>query len=498
MLELQKLTEALARFADTPILVVGDLMIDEYIWGHVNRISPEAPVQIVEAAKEEITLGGAGNVVKNLVSLEARVYVSSVVDAGDTGRTIIEQLQKLGVDRSGVFVEPQKVSSKKTRILSLDNNQQMLRIDRESSSPISPASEKKIIAYIKERIENIGAIILSDYLKGVLTDAVIRDVIELSREKGVPVIVDPKGKDYAKYREATIITPNEKEAETVLNMRIKDEETLQKAGRSLLNRLKTQAILITLGKDGMALFERGKKSVRIPAIRKEVYDVTGAGDTVISLLGLGIAAGLDFMKTIEIANIAAGIVVGKIGTATVTLQEIVDDVLQHTVYESDKIIDLQPLVRLVEESRKNGRITVFTNGCFDILHMGHTSFLQKARQLGDVLIVGLNSDDSVRRLKGPHRPIIPLRERAVILSSVAGVDYITVFDEDTPINLIRSLKPDILVKGDDYKKEEVVGREIVESYGGRVELIPLVKGVSTTKIIERIVQTVNQERDRNK
>jgi D-beta-D-heptose 7-phosphate kinase/D-beta-D-heptose 1-phosphate adenosyltransferase len=498
MLELQELTGALARFIATPILVIGDLMIDEYIWGHVNRISPEAPVQIVEAVKKESTLGGAANVVKNLVSLEAQVSVSSIVDEGETGTLIRKELQKLGVNIEGVFNETEKISSKKMRVLSLDSNQQILRIDHESVHPILNDSERKIIEYVKTNIGSFGAVILSDYLKGVLTDILIRNIMEQAQEREIPVIVDPKGTNYKKYRYATVVTPNKREVETVLNTRIVDEETLQKAGRCLLNRLKAKALLITLGKNGMALFQRGKRVIRIQAEKKDVYDVTGAGDTVISLLGLGIASGLDFMRSIEIANIAAGIVVSKLGTATVSMQEIIDDVLQHKIYQSNKIVELEPLVKLVNERRKDGRTIVFTNGCFDILHVGHTSFLQQARQRGDLLIVGLNSDSSARRLKGPDRPIIPMKERAAILSSLVGVDYITVFEENTPIHLIQALKPDILVKGDDYKKEEVVGKEIVESYGGRVELIPFVKGVSTTSIIDRIVTTASQENNKKK
>jgi D-beta-D-heptose 7-phosphate kinase/D-beta-D-heptose 1-phosphate adenosyltransferase len=493
MVKIQALTEALARFVDTKVLVIGDLMIDEYVWGHVNRISPEAPVQVVEAEREEYTLGGAGNVVKNLVSLEARVFVSSVVDPGDTGRLIRSSLRELAVDCSGMFEESSKISSRKTRILSLETNQQILRIDHESIHPLSRESEKRMIDYIEGRIESFGAVVISDYLKGVLSDNLVRHIIVRAKEKEVPVVVDPKGSTYDKYRNATLITPNRKEVETVLNTRIDGSDTLERAGRNLLKKLGTEAVLITLGKDGMALFRKGKKSVHVTARKKEVFDVTGAGDTVISLIGLGIASGLDLMKSIEIANIAAGIVVGKIGTATVTRQEIIDELLQHTVYASNKIVELDTLVKLVEDRRKRGRIIVFTNGCFDILHIGHTSFLQQARQRGDLLIVGLNSDDSVRRLKGPHRPIVPMKERAAILSSLAGVDYITVFDEDTPVRLIRTLKPDVLVKGDDYKIEEVVGKDIVESYGGRVELIKLVRGVSTTSIIERIVRTANRE-----
>jgi D-beta-D-heptose 7-phosphate kinase/D-beta-D-heptose 1-phosphate adenosyltransferase len=498
MFDLQMLTEILSRFVDNPILVVGDLMIDEYIWGHVNRISPEAPVQIVEVEKEESTLGGAGNVVKNLASLKAHVFVCSVVDESDTGELIVNELNRLGVETSGIFKNPEKVSSSKTRILSLDTNQQILRVDRESLQPISQNDEKKITDYINSHIEKLGAIILSDYLKGVLTQTLTKKIIARAREKNIPVIVDPKGKNYEKYRNATVITPNKKEAEAVFNLQTGDDQTLFKAGRHFLNRLKTEAILVTLGKDGMALFQKGRKVIQISAVRKEVYDVTGAGDTVISLLGLGMASGLDLRDSIEIANIAAGIVVSKIGTATVTQQEIIDHVLQHTAYSGNKVLDRASLTNLVEDRKKSGNTIVFTNGCFDILHMGHTSFLQQARQLGDLLIVGLNSDDSVRRLKGSHRPVVPMRERAAILSSLAGVDYITVFDEDTPLNLIRTLKPHILVKGDDYGKDEVVGREIVESYGGRVELIKLVKGVSTTAIIDRMAQTSDKKHNKKK
>jgi D-beta-D-heptose 7-phosphate kinase/D-beta-D-heptose 1-phosphate adenosyltransferase len=493
MLQLQEMTELLARFADTPVLVIGDLMIDEYIWGHVNRISPEAPVQVVEADREEYMLGGAGNVVKNLVSLEAQVFVSSMVDEDETGTQILDELVKLGVSVDGVFRESGRVSSRKTRVLSLETNQQILRIDRESVHPVSRSGEDRIAGYVEKHCSSFSAIVLSDYLKGVLTEALTSRIIDIASSNNLPVIVDPKGRNYARYRGATLITPNRKEAETVLGTDIVDEESLRKAGRALLSRFSVQSILITLGKDGMALFQKGRRVYHIPAEKKEVFDVTGAGDTVISLMGLCVASGIDMGKAIDIANIAAGIVVGKTGTATVTIQEIIDEVLEHKGYSSSRIMELKPLARLVEEKKRNGKTVVFTNGCFDILHAGHTSFLQQARKLGDLLIVGLNSDASVRRLKGPHRPVVPMAERASILSSIAGVDYVVGFEEDTPIRLIRTIRPDILVKGDDYTREQVVGLEEVESYGGRVELIRLVDGVSTSSIIERIAKTVNKK-----
>ncbi len=489
MIDLQELTAALTKFIGTRILVIGDLMLDEYLWGHVERISQEAPVQVVDVIKEECLLGGAGNVIKNLVSLGAKVYISSVVDEKETGKLILNELKKFGVVVEGVFKEPTKISSRKTRVLSFDKHQQILRIDRETNYSISQKNEENILSYVKSNINSCEVVILSDYMKGVLTDNLLKDIINFANASKKPVIIDPKGKDFTKYKNATLITPNKKEAETVLDMRILDEAALRIAGKKLLSKFNTEAILITLGKDGMTLIEKDNLITHIPVEEKEVYDITGAGDTVISVVGLGIASGLALKKAIEIANIAAGIVVGKIGTAAVTIQEIIDYMLQRNIYFNSKILKQPVLTAIVEEKKKNGSRIVFTNGCFDILHAGHTCFLQKAKMLGDVLIVGLNSDESVRRLKGNNRPIIPMKERAAILSSLSCVDYITVFDEDTPIKLMGAIKPDILVKGNDYKIEEVVGKDIVESYGGRVELIKLVDGISTSSIIDRIMKT---------
>ena len=489
MIDLQELTAALTKFIGTRILVIGDLMLDEYLWGHVERISQEAPVQVVDVIKEECLLGGAGNVIKNLVSLGAKVYISSVVDEKETGKLILNELKKFGVVVEGVFKEPTKISSRKTRVLSFDKHQQILRIDRETNYSISQKNEENILSYVKSNINSCEVVILSDYMKGVLTDNLLKDIINFANASKKPVIIDPKGKDFTKYKNATLITPNKKEAESVLDMRILDEAALRIAGKKLLSKFNTEAILITLGKDGMTLIEKDNLITHIPVEEKEVYDITGAGDTVISVVGLGIASGLALKKAIEIANIAAGIVVGKIGTAAVTIQEIIDYMLQRNIYFNSKILKQPVLTAIVEEKKKNGSRIVFTNGCFDILHAGHTGFLQKAKMLGDVLIVGLNSDESVRRLKGNNRPIIPMKERAAILSSLSCVDYITVFDEDTPIKLMEAIKPDILVKGNDYKIEEVVGKDIVESYGGRVELIKLVDGISTSSIIDRIMKT---------
>jgi D-beta-D-heptose 7-phosphate kinase/D-beta-D-heptose 1-phosphate adenosyltransferase len=487
-MDVQEISVALSRFVNVPVLVIGDLMIDEYLWGHVERISQEAPVQVVDVTRDEFVLGGAGNVVKNMVDLGAEVHVSSAIDGGDNGQLILTELEKLGVDAEGVFTESGKVSSRKTRILSFDTHQQILRVDRETLHPISDATSRRILSYLRTHVPRYAVVVLSDYAKGSLPRPLVRQLIGAAAEAGIPVVVDPKGDDYGAYRGAAMITPNRREAETVLRMQLADDESLRAGGARLLEEIEAESVLITLGKDGMALFEGEGTMLRIPAEERTVYDVTGAGDTVVSVVGLGLAAGLTRRQAVEIANIAAGIVVSKIGTATVTVQEIVDEVLRKGVSYGDKLLGLSALEEQVEEKRKTGKRIVFTNGCFDILHAGHTSFLQRARSLGDILVVGLNSDQSVRRLKGKGRPIIPLRDRAAVLSSLSSVDYVTVFDEDTPLALIEALKPDVLVKGNDYRRDQVVGGDVVESYGGRVELVELREGISTTRIIQRIMQ----------
>ena len=486
-MHLQELKATISKFKQQNILVIGDLMVDEYLWGNVDRISPEAPVQVVDIDREEYTLGGAGNVVKNLVSLKANVYVASVIGDKENGNLILSELNKLGVFLSGIFKDSNRISSKKTRIISSANNQQILRVDRETKSPIGKNDENKIINFVKANIDKFDVIIISDYLKGVLTRRVLKNIIRIARKHNKPITVDPKGEDYRKYWRSTIIAPNKKEAEVASKIAIKNENDLRKAGKKLLDEIETEAVLITRGKEGMTLFESAGKIINISARAKEVYDITGAGDTVVSLLGLGIASGLTYKESTEIANIAAGIVVGKVGTATVTPQEIFEYCNQQSTHFSNKLKEIEELKPIVEQEKAKGKIIVFTNGCFDLLHVGHIKYLQEAKLLGDVLILALNSDSSVKRLKGDKRPLMSEEDRAHILSALDCIDYITIFDEDTPLKLIKELKPDVLVKGKDYKKSEVVGWKVVENYGGRVELINLVEDVSTSSIIDKIL-----------
>jgi D-beta-D-heptose 7-phosphate kinase/D-beta-D-heptose 1-phosphate adenosyltransferase len=473
------------KAASVRALVIGDLMLDEYLWGKAERISPEAPVQVVEVNREDLRLGGAGNVVHNLVALGCSVSVCSVIGADENGALLRRAFEAKGVDLEGLFEETERRTSKKTRVIAA--NQQIVRIDRETKSPIGADSQKGMLGYLAACSSRFDVIIVSDYLKGVLTPEVLAAVCRTGRTLGIPVVVDPKGNDYAKYRGATLLTPNRKEAEIASGVAITDLPSLEQAATGLLADLALDALLITRSEAGMSLFPAKDAAVHIPTVAREVFDVTGAGDTVISVLSLGLACGLPLADAAWIANVAAGIAVGKLGTSTVSPQEIVAEV-GHGLKDSDaKIKNLDVLAHLMAQERSRGKQVVFTNGCFDLLHVGHVKYLQKARELGDLLIVGLNSDASVKRLKGELRPLIEESERAHILAALDCIDYVVLFDEDTPLRVIEALAPAVLVKGGDYSVEEVVGRELVEAGGGRVELIQFVDGRSTSRIIEKIL-----------
>jgi len=473
------------RASTVRALVIGDLMLDEYLWGKTDRISPEAPVQVVEVNREDLRLGGAGNVVHNLVALGCSVSVCSVIGADENGALLRRAFREKGVDVEGLFEDPHRTTSKKTRVIA--SNQQIVRIDRETKSAISPESQQQVLGYLTACCNSFDVILVSDYLKGVLTPEVLAAVCRAGRALGIPVVVDPKGNDYSKYRGATLLTPNRKEAEIASGLAITDLDTLEEAAQSLVHALELDALLITRSEQGMSLFRPAGETVHIPTVAREVFDVTGAGDTVISVLSLGLACGLPLPDAAWVANVAAGIAVGKLGTSTVSPQEIVAEV-GHGLKDSDsKIKNLDVLSHLIAQERTRGRQVVFTNGCFDLLHVGHVKYLQKARQLGDLLVVGLNSDASVRRLKGERRPLIEQSERAHILAALDCIDYVVIFDEDTPLKVIEALSPTVLVKGGDYSVDQVVGREVVESRGGRVELVQFVDGRSTSRIIDKIL-----------
>ncbi len=457
------------------ILVIGDLMIDHYLWGSCDRISPEAPVQVINVQNETKRLGGAGNVLHNLKDLGASVGVLSVVGDDEAGGQIKELLNSLQIDTHLQYIKDRK-SSIKSRLIS--SHQQIVRMDKESAEDIPLDEQKKLIETFTHIVADYDSVILSDYAKGVLTTFVCREIISYANNLNKLIFIDPKGEDYNKYKNATLLTPNKKEAQEATKLQIKDEKSLEKAIKKLKDELNLKYSLITLSSEGIALYENSLHV--IPALAREIYDVTGAGDTVIASLAYALSCGEGIEKAITFANKAAAVVVGKIGSATATFEEIASYEQEKSMGElEDKILSKEKLKEVLKVTNKK---IVFTNGCFDILHVGHAKYLKKAKTLGDILVVGLNSDSSVKRLKGDSRPVNSELDRACLLAALGFVDYVVIFDEDTPRELIKFLKPHILVKGADYEGKEVVGSELVE----KVVLIDFVDGKSTSEIIKRI------------
>ncbi|HIQ47939.1 MAG TPA: D-glycero-beta-D-manno-heptose-7-phosphate kinase [Sulfurovum sp.] len=467
------------RHTNPKILVIGDLMIDHYLWGKCERISPEAPVQVVAIEKETSVLGGAGNVINNLSALGATVAVLSVIGNDDNAQELKTLLEEINIQTDALVVQKNRNTSKKSRIIA--SHQQVVRYDKESTEDISSESQTQIIEIFTKELESYDIVLLSDYGKGVLTDALTKKLIHLANLAGKKVLVDPKGSNYAKYDGAYLLTPNKKEAIEASGIEIADEKTLLEAIVKLKNTCSLEVSLITLSEDGIAIYDDNLRTH--PTVAREVYDVTGAGDTVIASLGFALACGYDIDKAVQFSNLAAGVVVGKLGSATATLNEIIEYESSLNKSTSDSHIKtLEEISLLSQELKKRGKKIVFTNGCFDILHVGHVKYLEEAKSYGDVLILGLNSDESVRRLKGPTRPVNTEDDRAYILASLEAVDYVVKFYEDTPYELIKALQPHILVKGGDYEGKEVVGQDIAEE----LRLVDFVEGKSTTKTIARI------------
>ena len=465
------------NFSDkTPnILVIGDLMVDHYIFGKCDRISPEAPVQVVNVQSESNRLGGACNVAANLVSFGAKVSLCGIIGDDNVGKWMIKELDRLNINVQNIIIA-KRPTTQKSRILI--SNQQVLRVDREESQSIDSEIKEEILSGLSHRIKDFDAIILSDYNKGLLEASLTKEIIKIARSENVMILVDPKGVDYSKYKNATLLTPNKAEAMQATNIKITDDKSLQEAMQKLKKMCDLDICLVTLSEDGIAILDNNKLH-KSPTIAKEVYDVTGAGDTVIAALSFGLSSGLDIYKACAFANAAAAVVVGKVGSATASMSEILS-LMHNGAFVDSKILSFSELEAILPTLRK--KKIIFTNGCFDILHRGHVSYLQKARALGDLLIVGLNSDDSVKKLKGDSRPIHNQDDRAAILSALECVDYVIIFDEETPLKLIESIKPDILTKGADYEGKEVVGSEFAKE----VVLLEFIEGKSTTNIIEKI------------
>lgn len=461
------------------LLVIGDLMIDHYLWGSCERISPEAPVQVVNVKNESAVLGGAGNVINNLCALGAQVDVISVVGGCEISDELKVLLGNIDVDTQHLITQKDRITSKKSRIIAAQ--QQVVRYDRESTDEINRESQKSILDYFEKNISNYDAVLLSDYGKGVLTIELTQSLITIANTNNKKVLVDPKGLDYSKYKGAYLLTPNKKEASEATQVTIKDEASLTQAITQLKDECDLDVSLITLSEDGVAIYDDSLRTH--PTAAREVFDVTGAGDTVLASLGFALACDYQIDDAVKFSNLAAGVVVGKIGSATATLNEIVEYESSLNKSSSDEHIKtLDEITLLSTELKARGKKIIFTNGCFDILHAGHVRYLETAKSYGDVLILGLNSDRSVKALKGEGRPINMQMDRAYILAALEAVDYVVVFDEDTPYELIKAIKPHVLVKGGDYEGKEVIGQDIADE----LKLVQFVDGKSTTKTIEKI------------
>lgn len=475
----------IGRLAGHRVLCVGDVMLDRYVYGLVERVSPEAPIPVLREQRESVALGGAGNVVRNVIALGGLVDLVGVAGPDQAGYDIANQISDLPQISSYVLTDGARPTTLKTRFVA--NGQQLLRVDRETSEPLSSDMEQQVLQRMENAIQECSIVVLSDYAKGVLTPLVIRDAIALAKRKGVRVLVDPKGRDFARYAGASILTPNRRELSEATGSAIATPEDAEKAARKLIASLKVEGVLAKLGGDGVCLVMDGQPALHDRATAREVFDVSGAGDTVVATLALALAGGIAPDDSARIANIAGAVVVGKIGTATVAREELEREMVRGDSWlGADKIVDRAQAAEIAERWRKQGLKVGFTNGCFDLLHPGHISLLQQARAACDKLVVGLNSDDSVRRLKGESRPVQNETSRATVLASISHVDKVVIFGEDTPIELIKATRPDALVKGADYSVEQVVGGDLVKGWGGEVRLAKLADGHSTTATISRM------------
>lgn len=475
-----------ALAASRPRIVVhGDVILDEYLSGSVERISPEAPIPILVGETQVHRPGGAGNVAANLASLGARVDLSGLIGDDEAGRLLREALGQCDVDASKLVEVKGRRTTRKLRVVA-GAQQQIVRIDFEETAPPPADIAARQVATTKRLLEGADALIISDYGKGACPDAALGDLISFARTAGVPVLCDPKGQDYGKYAGASVITPNRKEAAEATGLRLTDPEQVIVAAAGLRQSLGLEACLITLGPQGMLLDHDGETTT-IPAFAHDVSDVTGAGDSVIAAFGLGLACGLPYPAAGLFANAVAAISVSKPGSVAVAMGEVVETYIPPANPRAGSApIARAALADRMREVREAGRSIVFTNGCFDVLHAGHVHSLGRCAELGDFVVVGLNSDASVTRLKGPGRPINRAEDRADVLLALKAVDAVVIFEEDTPEEIIRLVRPDILVKGADYAGKEVVGQTFVESLGGRVELVAFKTGLSTTGIINKL------------
>ncbi|MHC4715826.1 MAG: D-glycero-beta-D-manno-heptose 1-phosphate adenylyltransferase [Planctomycetota bacterium] len=485
---MQRLIDCVERLARPRIALVGDFLLDRYLYGDSERISPEAPVPVLRVVDRESRPGGAGSVAANILSLGAQVCCVGVIGQDDAGEELLGMLAVAGAETSALIRLPGRPTTVKQRLIGLAQHrhqQQMLRMDEEPADALPKKVHLTLRASLRSVLQECQCLALADHDRGLFTDADLPELIADARAAGVPTVVDPAPiADYRRYRGATLITPNRYEAQIAGRVAPADEESMRRCSQRILDAAGAEAVIITLDKDGAYLYRDGE-GVRVPTRPRSVYDVTGAGDAVLATLAVSVAAGLELADAAALANVAGGIEVERFGAVPISREEIVAELRRMVGLRSGKVMGRKRLFDEMARRRRAGQTVVFTNGCFDLLHLGHVRYFQHARQLGACLVVAVNSDDSVRRLKGPTRPVIGQDERAEMLAALECVDYVTIFDEDTPEALLELLRPDVLCKGG--STSEIVGKAFVENYGGEVVKLDLVEGLSTTDIINRIL-----------
>ncbi|ODA31270.1 D-glycero-beta-D-manno-heptose 1-phosphate adenylyltransferase [Planctopirus hydrillae] len=485
------LIDAVERLGCPRLLVVGDLILDRYVWGDAERISQEAPVILLHEQRQELRLGGAANVAQMVKGLDAEVTLLSIIGADEEGRQACRELERLDIDSGSVCIDPSRPTTLKTRYMGsaqYRHPHQMLRVDREVRNAIDSQLATRLLNQILPHLKDFQAILVSDYGKGLCTQELLEPLIAAARKAGIPVVVDPASHGKcAAYRGATSVTPNRLETTRATGVEVRTVEDAFVAGKKLCELMSLDYAFVTMDRDGIALVHNDGTSEHLPTRPREVCDITGAGDMVMAMIGVGLGAGLAPADLGRLANVAGGLEVEQIGVVAISREEILTDLMRTHRHAEGKILNVPALQRHVSARQKTGQKVVFTNGCFDLLHAGHVSYLTEAACEGQCLIVAINSDDSVRRLgKAPDRPIFDQEYRARMLAALEVVDYVVVFDEDTPHALLHALKPDVLVKGGTYSAEEIVGREVVLAYGGTVKPMGMVEGLSTTQIVRRL------------
>lgn len=472
------------KFKNTSVLCVGDLMLDLFVYGDVSRISPEAPIPILKVNKEFHTLGGAGNVVNNLLSAGAKPHILSIIGADANAKTLCILLEEKGI-HSNLIQDPHITTIEKRRFST--KTQQLLRVDYEQDGFFPDNLYQRLVETALRLLPQVQVLILSDYGKGVLhPEKVIQPLIKAAKLKNIPIIVDPKGKDYSIYKGATLVTPNRKELHDATQLPTNTDDEIITAAAHIIQNCQIENVLATRSEDGMTFITNKGTSYHYKAEAKEVYDVSGAGDTVVAIMAATLGAGGSFEEACYLSNGAGSIVVGKIGTATISDEELRDFCRAPLPQGQGKLLSLKTLMEIVNTWHQKGHKIGFTNGCFDLLHQGHLKILKEAKAVCDKLIVGINSDQSVKRLKGPNRPINDQETRAALIGAMEFVDAVLIFEEDTPLKVIQALAPNVLVKGADYKPSDVVGAEFVQQKGGKVVLVELEPGRSSTSIINKI------------